>query len=451
MTYESLSDALQEALENNDRAALPELVDEMNPADLADVIQDQEAEDLQAMLLLAMPLDKRAETFGYLPISLQQALAAELSAGALAALVTAMSADERADLFNAMDDTTQHTLFKHLAREEREDLRRLASYEEGTAGAVMTSDYAVVRVGMTVAQALDQLRKTAPDKETIYQSFVVDEQHQLLGTISLREMIVSAPRVKVEDLMTRDLVSAHVGDAQEDVAKLISRYDLLALPIVSEPDNKLVGIVTYDDAMDVAEAEATEDFLKSASVAKLEAGLGNASILELYRSRVGWLVALVFASIFTATGIGFFEDTIAANQGLLLFMTLLVASAGNAGSQSSTLMVRSLATGDVQGNDWARLLGKEFLVSLSLGLTMAFAVSLVGVVMANMQITVVVAITMVVVVLMGSMLGMCMPLLLNKVKLDPATASTPLVATIADVVGVLLYFGIATALLGIAI
>ncbi|MBZ2188915.1 magnesium transporter [Alcanivorax sp. JB21] len=448
MTYETLAAALQAAIAEDDRAAIPGLVAELNSADLADVIGESNEPEKGIMVLQTMALEQRAETFGYLPMALQQAIAERLSPGDLAELVTAMSADERADLFNVLDDNIRYLLFKRLAREEREDLRRLASYEEGTAGAIMTSDYAVVQSGMSVGQALESLRRTAPDKETIYQAFVVDQDHRLLGALSLRQLIVATPNLRVDDLMAREVVTATTDTAQEEIAKQISRYDLLALPILNGSD-KLVGIVTYDDAMDVAEAEATEDMHKGATVGKLDTSLREASPYALYRSRVHWLVILVFANIFTGAGIAYFEDTIAAHIALLFFMPLLVASAGNAGAQSATLMVRGIATGDVTGSDWARLFVKDIMVASALGLTMAAAVLFVGFFRAGIDIAIVVALTMIIVVLVGSLIGMGLPFILNKLNFDPATASTPLITTIADVSGVMIYFGIATAMLGL--
>jgi magnesium transporter len=448
MTFEDLARALEAAIARDDRDAIAQRVAELNPADMADFIENVRQPELEIELLMALPLERRADTFGYLPLPVQQQLASRLSPAVLAELVTAMPADERADLFNVLDEGVRRLLFTRLAREEREDLRRLASYEEGTAGAVMTSDYAAVPSGLTVAEALETLRLTAPDKETIYQAFVIDKDHRLKGVISLRELILAVPSSKVDDLMEREVVSADVSTPQEEVARLISRYDLLALPILNS-GGKLVGIVTYDDAMDVAEAEATEDMHKGATVGKLDASFREASPLSLYRSRVHWLVVLVFANIFTGAGIAFFEQTISAHIALLFFMPLLVASAGNAGAQSATLMVRGLATGDVSARDWAKLLGREILVAGALGLTMAAAVMVVGVFRAGPEIAAVVALTMMLVVMIGSLIGMGLPFLLDKLKFDPATASTPLITTLADVSGVLIYFGLATVLLGI--
>ena len=446
MVNDVLMAGLPVALREGDQDSVQRLIAELNPADIADLIGAPTEQALDIPLLMSLDLERRADTFGYLPITAQTDIAARLSTGALAELVTEMPSDERADLVKQLDENVRHTLFKRLAREEREDLRRLASYKEGSAGAVMTSDYASIPSGTRIAEALDILRNTAPDKETIYQCYVVDADHRLLGTVSLKQLILAPSNQLIDELMLRDIVCADVDSSQEEVARLISRYDLIALPIVNH-DETMVGIVTYDDAMDVAEAEATEDIHKGATVGRLETTLRDASINELYRKRVGWLVVLVFANIFTGAGIAFFEEVIAANLALLFFLPLLVASAGNAGAQSATLLVRGLATGDVSGRDALKLLGREILVAGALGLTMSAAVMAVGVVRAGFDVALVVSLTMMLVVMVGSLIGMVLPFALVRFKFDPATASTPLITTIADVSGVLIYFAIASAML----
>lgn len=250
--------------------------------------------------------------------------------------------------------------------------------------------------------------------------------------------------------MVSEVVFASVETPQEEVSRLIAHYDLLALPVINGGD-RLVGIVTYDDAMDVAAEEATEDMHKGVSVGKLEGSLRSVSLFELYRKRVVWLVLLVFANIFSGAGIAYFEETIEAYIALVFFLPLLVDSGGNAGSQAATLMVRGMATGDVRNRDWAKLLGREVGVALALGLTMALAVSVVGIFRAGSEIALVVALSMVLIVTVGSLIGMILPFILQRFKLDPATASAPLVTSIADASGVLIYFALATAILGLPV
>jgi magnesium transporter len=387
-----------------------------------------------------------AEVLGYLPEPLQVEVARRLGRREFAAIVAEMSADDRVDLFNRLSAEQQEALLPALAQAEREDIRRLSAYAEDTAGAVMTSEYVTLLPDLTVREALDKLRREAPDKETIYTAYVIDAERRLMGVVSLRDLILAEPGARVADLMEHHVIFGRVEDSREEVARKIAAYDLLALPIINGND-ALVGIVTQDDAMDVAEQEATEDFHKVGTVGRLATSIKDAGIGLLYRKRVVWLVVLVFGNIFSGAGIAAFEDTIAAHAALVFFLPLLIDSGGNAGSQSATLMVRALATGDVRLADWGRMLSKEVLVAGALGLTMAIAVSTIGLVRAGPEIAAVVSLTMVLIVLVGSLIGMSLPFLLSRFELDPAAASAPLVTSIADASGVLIYFAIATALL----
>lgn len=275
----------------------------------------------------------------------------------------------------------------------------------------------------------------------------MDEKQHLLGVISLRQIIQARPDATINEVMTTDVVYATVDEDQEQVARTLAYYDFIALPVV-DATQKLVGIITYDDAMDIAEAESTEDILKSGAVTPLnELSLKTAPILRLYQKRVFWLVILVFGSLLSGIGIAHFEDIISTHIVLVFFLPLLVGSGGNAGSQSATLMVRALATGDVQFKDWFSLLGRESLVALCLGGTMAIAVSILGYIRGDWMVAVVLALSMLGIVLMGCLIGMSLPFILNKLKMDPASASAPLVTSICDATGVIIYLFIASQLL----
>lgn len=418
---------------------------DMQAADVADILA--ELDQPHASLALArIPLDERAVVFGYLPAGRQAELLRAMRRAEIAALLHEMSADERADLFNALDEDERERFLPALAQAEREDIRKLAAYAEGTAGAVMTSEYATLGAGLSAREAVEELRRVAPDKETIYDAYIVDAERRLLGVVSLRDLIVAAPSAKVSDLMETEVIHARVEDSRKSAAEKIARYDLIALPVINGGD-KLVGIITADDAMDVAEAESTESFHKVGTVSGLTTSLREASTWLLFQKRVFWLVLLVFGNIFSGAGIAFFEDTISAHIALVFFLPLLIDSGGNAGSQSATLMVRALATGDVVMRDWGRMLGREVGVALLLGVVMAIAVSVLGVIRGGAEIALVVSMTMVCVVMVGSLIGMSLPFALSRMKLDPATASAPLITSIADAAGVLIYFGIATAML----
>ncbi|NYS25232.1 magnesium transporter [Rhodobacteraceae bacterium 2376] len=432
-------------LRDNELTTVREFLETQELADVAAYVEELDADhDLQAMRLL--PLHDQAELIGYLRPSSQVAIATALSRRELARLMTAMSHDERADLYKHLEPEAQEAILPALTKAEREDLRRLAAYEEWTVGSVMTSDYATLRPEMTSSEAIEALRAQALEAETIYNAYIVNDARQLVGVVSLRDLLTARPRQPVSDVMETDPIWIRAEAEQEEAARMVARYDLLALPVLDAED-RLVGIVTADDAMDVVEDETTEDIHKSGMVAPFETSVAEATIAMLYKARIYWLVLLVFGNIFSGAGIAAFEDTIAAHLSLLFFLPLLIASGGNAGTQSATLMVRALATGDVRVSDFGWLLGREAVIALALGLTMALAVSLIGVWRGGPEIAVVVALSMVAIVLIGALLGMCLPFIFAKVDRDPAAASGPLVTSIADVLGVLMYFGIASVLL----
>lgn len=307
----------------------------------------------------------------------------------------------------------------------------------------MSSDYATLEANMNVSEALAALRTEAPDAETIYHAYVIDGERKLLGVVSLRALILASPHTLMHSIMVSSPISCKVTDDQEDVAKTVARYDLIALPIVDEND-ALVGIVTHDDAMDVASEEATDDFHKSGGVATMVGKFKDISIGVLYKKRVFWLVLLVFGNLFSGAGIAHFEDVIAANLVLVFFLPLLVDSGGNAGSQSATLMVRALATGEVVMRDWFSLLGREALVALLLGGTMAVAISIIGYIRGDEVVSLVLALSMMAVVMIGCVIGMSLPFILNKMGFDPASASAPLITSVCDASGVVIYLYIAS-------
>ena len=440
--------AIRAWLDKGDTQSVRVALSAQHAADLANILGAFETPEI-ARLLALLPLRLQAETFGYLDAELQLALADTLDRRALTAIVAAMSHDERADLFASLSEEQRALLLPGLAQAERDDMLKLAAYAEGTVGSVMTSDYATLPPHLTAAQAIEHLRTEAPDTETIYSAYVLNEERQLVGAVRLRDLILARPGQTVGDLMRSDPPHIHAGAPREEAVALVAKYDLLALPVINGGD-KMVGIVTADDAMDVAAEEATIDFHRQASVGAVGASVLKAPLWMLYRARVFWLVLLVFGNIFSGAGIASFEEMLEANIALVFFLPLLIDSGGNSGSQAATLMVRSLALGDVTRADYARLIGREVVIAGLLGLTMALAVSLIGIVRGGPEVAMVVAASMVVIVLMGSLIGLSLPFILSRVGVDPATASAPLVTSIADAAGVLIYFGLAYYVFGFA-
>ncbi|WP_227368445.1 magnesium transporter [Halomonas sp. M20] len=430
-----------------DHQELSEHLVDMRAADIAELLEelvDQRDDMADALVLLeSLPLIRRSHVYGHLPKWLQKTLVVQLSDQALLEILEEMSGDDRADLYHLLEIDRREELLRRMAHRKREELRRLASYQEGTAGAVMTSDYVAIPSGLTTAQALMRVRQTAPDAETVYQIYILDDRGQLAGTWSLRQLLIARPSAYIDDLMIKDVIYTRVDTRREEVARLVARYDLLAVPVVDE-EERMVGIVTHDDVLDVVQAEATEDIHKGASIGNLENGVGRTSLWSLYRKRIVWLVLLVFGNLFSGAGIAYFEDLIAAQVALVFFLPLLIDSGGNAGAQASTLTVRGLATGDIAFKDWGKLLGRELLIAAGLGLSMALAVSPIGFMRGGEMLMLVVAMSMTIIVLAGSLLGLCLPFVLDRLGWDPATASGPLVTTLIDACGVVIYFGIAS-------
>ncbi|TVQ91131.1 MAG: magnesium transporter [Chromatiaceae bacterium] len=449
MDYLEVVFSLKSVIANNDTETFALVIRHAHPADIAAAIAKLNLEQQCRLLKLAEPA-KRAEIFGYLSAELQVRIANAIGRKPLVELFLHMSADERADLYNDLPEDQRDTVLPALAQIEREDIRRLAAYPEDQVGSVMTSDYATLAPDLTAAAAIEELRRIAPDTETIYQAFVIDRNRRLIGTVSLRELIIAHAQSRIGDIMKPSPVAIKADAPREEAVQLISKYDLLALPVINGGD-MLVGIVTYDDALDVEQQETSEDFHKVASVGALGKSLREASVWLLFRKRVFWLLLLVFGNLFSGAGIAFFEDTIAAYIALVFFLPLLIDSGGNAGSQAATLMVRALATGEIVLRDWAGMLLRELFVATLLGLSMAVAVSSLGLWRGGPEIAVVVAVSMQVIVITGSVIGMSLPFLLSKFKLDPATASAPLITSIADALGVIIYFTIATTMLDMSV
>lgn len=447
MTREELQNKIHAQLATFDANDWLYLVREQQAADIADELQQMDADEVH-QLLVALPDAELADLFGYFTHAQQDTLLELFSTSDKARLLTEMAHDERVDIFNRLSENVQNKILPKLAKKEQEDILRLAAYEEGTTGALATSAYVAIRAHMSVAEAIRYVRTHAAGMETIYQLYIIDNKQRLLGTLSLRELMTSDDDALISEIMNTELVFINAMEPRQSAADMIRRYDLLALPVINGGD-RLIGIVTVDDAMDVDVEESTEDFHKGGGTLALkDVSLREASTWTMFMKRAPWLLVLVFANMFSGEVLEAYEDTIITYVALVFFLPLLVDSGGNAGSQSATLMVRALATGDLHMKDWFKTLGREFWVALLLGIAMSVAVFGLGVYRGGMEIAMVVSISMVVVVISGSMIGMSLPFLLSKLKLDPATASAPLITSIADFVGVLLYFYIAVKMLG---
>jgi magnesium transporter len=424
-----------------DTRGIAEVLDALHPASLAAVAEELDDAELLGLVDHAS-VEQQATLAAFLSPEKQQALARELGPERLARVLVAMSHDDRVHLLRELEPAFVENLLPLVDKADREDIRRLLRYPEDSAGAVMTTDYATLDPDLTVAQALAEVRRQAPQRETIYYNYVVDGHRRLIGVVSLRDLILADPDVRIGNLMGVEVVSVRADDDQEEVAARLTQYDLLAVPVVDE-QHRLVGIVTHDDVADVVQEEVTEDFHLGAAVAPLAADYGRSGVWALYQRRVGWLVILVFVNLVSSGVISAFEETLQATIALAFFLPLLIDSGGNTGSQAATLVVRALATDEVRMREWYSVLGKELAVGLALGVTMAFASFLLGVFRGGVEIGLVVGISMLLIVVFTNLIGVLLPFALTKLRFDPAVASSPLITTVADATGLALYFSVA--------
>lgn len=433
---------IKELLENKNYT---DLKNELLKGHIADIAEFIEELDEKNALLVFRLLSKgvAADVFAYLSPETQAELYMLVDEKELHDILAELDFDDKIDFLEEIPANVVKKILRNSTETERKLINQFLHYPDDSAGSLMTIEFVDLKKEMTVAEALEKIRKIALGKETIYTCYVTDASRHLEGIISLRDLVIAAPTEIIEKIMNRELIYVNTHDDKEEVAVLIKKYDLLAIP-VTDNENRLVGIITVDDIVDVIEEENTEDIHKMATVGKIDINLMDAGPLFLIKRRMPWLLLLIFVNIFSGAGIAHFEGVIQKAIALVFFLPLLIDSSGNAGAQSATMMIRSMAIGEVRLENWFKLLKKEFLVALPLGIIMGATVSVVGFFRGGIEIAVVVTLTMVAVVLVGSIIGMCLPFIFSKLKMDPATASGPLVTSIADIAGVMIYFSIAT-------
>ena len=429
---------------------LHETLDEMAVQDIAEAISQIDDESDRLKLFTMLPQERRTDTFSYLSQNQQRIILSLLDNGEARRVLHELVPDDRTAFLESLDPEELEGFLKLLGPEDLKQSLKLLGYPEESIGRLMTPRFVSVRPNWTVARALDHIRHEAHRGETVNFVFVTDERGRLLDAIKLKDLILARQDAKVEALMKEAFYSVQASADREEAVQVIQHYDINSLA-VTDKNGVMLGIVTVDDIMDVAEQEITEDFHKLGATGSLNISIREASPTFLYRKRIGWLMILVLVNLVSGLAIAMFEDAIEAVIALVFFLPLIIASAGNAGSQSATLMVRALAIGDVEVKDWLQLWIKEFSVALGLGITMGLAVSLVGFWRGGpelgIQLAMVVGFAMLAVVIMGAMIGMLLPFILQRLNMDPATASTPLITSVADVVGILIYFSIASMIL----
>ncbi|HVL49825.1 MAG TPA: magnesium transporter [Candidatus Thermoplasmatota archaeon] len=419
-----------------------EVFEELQPFDVAEVLRDLE-ETRQPALLSLLPPGLAAGTLEHLDIDEQHDLLVAIGEATAKPVLEAMSDDALVDLVGSIHPRQASYVLRLLSDEQTAKVRELLTYPESSAGGRMTTAYIAVREHWTAARILDHIRAVGKEAEVAQDVYVVDRHGRLAGVTSLRDVILAPPAASVSEFMQANVIAVPAIADQEEAARTLAQYDFGALPVVSA-DRRLVGVLSSDDLLDVAEEEATEDIQKAASIEPLKMSYKRAGVWVLYRRRVVWLIALVVLSILSSGVIAAYESTLQAAIALAVFIPLLLASGGNTGSQSAALMMRALATQDVKMAEWASTFGKELAVGVLLGATLGVFSSLVGFLRGGWTIGLVVGLTMIAIVLAANLLGMALPFLLSKAKVDPAVASSPLVTSLTDVTGLVIYFSIAT-------
>ena len=439
---------LCEMLADNDAAGLRDFCATLHPARTAEFMEGLNAEESWAVLQHAdEPL--RGEIFGFFDEEKQTEIVETSGRAEIAQLISDLPPDDRVDLLNEVDARVVEELMPLVPADQRRDIQRLSSFPEDTAGAVMTTEFARLSEDLTVGRAFEEIACQAADLETIYYLYVVDEEDHLRGLLSARELVsaMGKPDTRIDDLMTRDVVTVNVADDQEEVAQKVARYNLLAIPVVDD-EHHMLGIITHDDVLDVMVEEATEDAYRIAAVEPLEQGYLETRLLLLTWKRGIWLTILFFAALGTAFALQKYLKEIESFPWLVLFIPLVISTGGNSGNQSATLIITALSTGTITLTDWWRVVRRE----LAMGLLLGGFLATVGYCCAlwwtpgYLQATVI-PLTLLLVVLCGTLSGSLLPLLFRRLGLDPAMMSNAFVAGLIDVVGIVIYMSVAVLLL----
>jgi magnesium transporter len=451
-----LAPEIKSLIDARNFGALRELFREWPPADVAEVILDL-PEDEQVIIFRVLPAALAADVFEYIGIEEQQKLLRAMAHEQVVAILNEMSPDDRTALLEELPSAAARQLIRLLTPEERHVATALLGYPEDSVGRLMTPDFIQVKEDWTVQHVLDYVREYGRDSETLNFVYVVDERGKLIDDVRMREFLLRPLTAKVSEIRDQSFVALNVTDSQQDALNIFRRYDRAALPVV-DSSGVLVGIVTADDMLDVAEKEATEDIQKFGGMEALEEPYMRIPVWRMVRKRAGWLVILFLGEMLTATAMANYQQELAKALVLALFLPLIISSGGNSGSQASTLMIRAMALGEVTLRDWWRVMGREVQAGLSLGVILGAigiirvgAWAIIGEQYFHQQpygahwplVALTVGIALVGVVLWGTLSGSMLPFLLRRVGADPATSSAPFVATLVDVTGLIIYFSIA--------
>ena len=448
-----MKEQIQELIASKKFKEVKDLLSNENASDIAELIEDLEIQDIAKLFRLVKKEDA-ADVFSYLPLTIETELLAYLTDKEAVEIINEMFADDATDVLEEMPANVVTRLLKQCDADTRKDINRLLKYPEDSAGSVMTVEYAHLVNNITIKQALSTLRRETSEYETINICYVVDEKRKLVGELSLKDIILANPDDIVGDVARKDPVCVKTTADQEDVAKLFKKYDLTVMPVVDSED-RLVGIITIDDVVDIIEEETTEDIEKMAAILPTDKPYLDVSVFETWKTRIPWLLLLMISATFTGSIISSFEDKLAIIPILTAYIPMLMDTGGNAGSQASVTIIRSLSLNQIELKDILKVMWKELRVSIITGFTLAVAnfgkLMLIDKMIFNYNITIYVAIviclTIFVIVVVAKLIGCTLPIITKRLGFDPAVMASPFITTIIDALGLLVYFKIATMVL----
>lgn len=442
-------ETLWDLLEARDLRALRQALEDANEVDAAAFIEDLPIEQATVVFRL-LPKELAAEAFSNLSPETQQVIIGSITDQELAVIVEDLYVDDAVDMLEELPANVVKRVLKNAQPDTRKLINQFLKYPENSAGSIMTAEFTDLRKGMTVAEAIQHIRRTGEDRETVYTCYVIDSRRLLEGVVTVKDLLLSRDDQLVEEIMDDGVITAATSDDQEEVSRMLSRYDLLSLPVV-DGENRLVGIVTVDDAVDVLTEETTEDFEKMAAMHPSERPYLKTRVLTLAKNRIVWLLVLMISGMITGGILGKYEAAFAAMPLLVTFIPMLTDTGGNAGSQSSTLIIRGMAVGEIQPRDFFRVMWKELRVSLLVGVALS-AVNYVRLLITypgHELIALTVALALLATVMIAKTIGGILPIAARLIHADPAIMAAPLITTIVDAFSLVLYFTIAQTLLPI--
>lgn len=446
---EELYTTLKEFLDQKQYVKLREWIRNVNVADIAAMMEELD-EEIQLKMFRILPKDMAADIFSYLPIEVEQQIITSISDREAGKIIDNLMADDATDLLEEMPANIVKRLLANASQETRRDINHLLRYPEDSAGSIMTVEFMDLKEGQTVRQAIDRIKKAAFDSETINICYVLDYQRRLKGTVALRYLLMKDPDEKIGDIMHENVISLHTLMDQEEVARQFQKYDFTAMPVVDN-ENRLVGIITVDDVVDILQEEATEDMEKMAAIVPSDKPYLKTTVFETWKKRIPWLLLLMISATFTGKIIASFEDALSVYVVLTTFIPMLMDTGGNAGGQASVTVIRGLSLNEISFSDTAKVLWKEIRVAVLCGITLATAnfVKLMIVDRVTLPVAAVVCLTLVAAVFFAKIVGSMLPIAAKKLGFDPAVMASPFITTIVDALSLLIYFKIATLLLGI--